>query len=82
MPEEDGKTFYDIYQLYEKWRGIEINTIDLWMAVTNELYDFVVSHGSSPLAVRLAIGVMDTFDDLYKDGLKPAIADYFGRSDL
>ena len=82
MPEEDGKTFYDIYQLYEKWRGIEINTIDLWMAVTNELYDFVVAHGSSPLAVRLAIGVMDTFDDLYKDGLKPAIADYFGRSDL
>ena len=71
MPEEDGKTFYDIYQLYEKWRGIEINTLDLWIA-----------HGSSPLAVRLAIGVMDTFDDLYKDGLKPAIADYFGRSDL
>lgn len=82
MPEEDAKIFAEAYNLFDKWRGTEIHTLDQWCQLTNEVYDFVVEHVESRLALRLAIGIMDTFDDLYKDGQKPPMPDYFGRSDL
>ena len=82
MPEEDGKTFGDAYRLYEKWRSVEVSSLDEWMQITKELHDFIVEHQESPLSTRLVIGIMDTFDDLYKNGMKPSFVDYIGRSDL
>lgn len=82
MPEEDAKIFGEAYKLYEKWRGTDIHTLDQWCQLTNEMYDLVEKHVDSRLALRLAIGIMDTFDDLYRDGQKPPMPDYFGRSDL
>ena len=82
MPEEDAKIFAEAYQLYEKWRGVEIRTPEQWLQVTGEFHGLVCRHEGSQLALRLAIGLMDTFDDLYRDGAVPAVAGYFGRSDL
>ena len=50
--------------------------------MTTEFHDFILRHNESRLALRLAIGIMDTFDDLYRDGAVPAVPDYFGRNDL
>jgi stage V sporulation protein B len=46
------------------------------------LCGFVCRHPESRLALRLAIGLMDTIDDLYHDGQAPAVPDYIGRADL
>ena len=82
MPEEDAKVFGEAYGLYEKWRGILIETPEQWIQVTNEFHEFVVRNGTSRLALRLAVGIMDTLDDLYKGGQRPPMADYLGRGDL
>ena len=82
MPEEDGKIFGDAYALWDKWRGMRIERKEQWLQVTEELHGFVCRHESSRLALRLAIGIMDTLDDLYKGGQVPAVPDYIGRGDL
>ena len=82
MPEEDGKIFGEAYELYEQWRSTLIETPEQWIQVTNEMHDFVCRHNSSRLALRLATGIMDTLDDLYKGGQRPPMADYLGRSDI
>jgi hypothetical protein len=82
MPEEDGKIFGEAYQLYDKWRGTRIERPEQWLHLTEELHGFVCRHPESRLALRLAIGLMDTIDDLYHDGQAPAVPDYIGRADL
>ena len=82
MSEEDAKIFQEAYQLYDKWRGVQIRTGEQWIQVTNEMQQLCLDHPGNRLAMRLAIGLMDTIDDLYHDGAVPAFPDYFGRSDL
>lgn len=82
MSDEDAKIFQEAYQLYDKWRGIQIKTEQQWIQVTTEFHEFVCRNNSCPLATRLAIGLMDTIDDLYHNGAVPAVPDYIGRSDL
>ena len=38
--------------------------------------------GHNPLGWHLMNAVLDTFNDLYKNGMKPVPAGYFGRDDL
>ena len=82
MDDRDRQIFRDIFELYDKWRGTEIRTSDQWMKVTEEFYQLILKYPGSRLAMHLAIGIMDTFDDLYHDGNVPAVPGYFGRSDL
>ena len=82
MPEDDVKIFKEACEIYTKWRYTDINSLDQWCKLTNEMYDFVVKYVDNRLALHLGIGIMDTFDELYKDGAKPPIPDYFGRKDL
>ena len=35
-----------------------------------------------PLGFRLLEAVLETFSDMYRDGKKPALQNYFGRTDL
>ena len=82
MPEEDGKIFGEAYTLYEKWRSVLIDKPEQWIQVTNEMQELCLKHPGNRLAMRLAIGLMDTIDDLYHDGAVPAVPDYIGRGDL
>ena len=82
MPEEDGKIFGEAYRIYEKWRSVEIDSPEEWIMITQELQAFVARNPANPLALRLATGIMDTLDDLYRNGKKPQICSYTGRSDL
>ena len=82
MSEDDRNIFAWIYHCYAKWRAIQITELAQWQQLTAELHGFVCQHKDSRLALRLAIGIMDTFDDLYHDGNKPPRPDYFGRTDI
>jgi hypothetical protein len=35
-----------------------------------------------PLGFRLLEAVLETFSDMYRDGKKPEMQNYFGRTDL
>ena len=82
MPEEEAQIFGEAYRLYEKWRSVKMTAPEQWQQMTEELHGFVCRHPESRLALRLAIGIMETMDDLYRNGKTPEFADYFGRSDL
>lgn len=82
MSDEDRNIFVESYKLYDRWRETEISTPAQWEQITKDFYQLVDSHQGSRLALRLAIGLMDTFDDLYGGGKKPDIPDYFGRGDI
>ena len=82
MPEEDARIFQEAYQLYDKWRGVQIRTCEQWIQVTLDMQKLCLDHPGNRLAMRLAIGLMDTIDDLYHDGAVPAVPDYIGRVDL
>lgn len=83
MP-EDAKIFGECYELYEKHRSVLIETDEQWTALVLDVRDFAERNDwrNNPLANRLALSLLDTFNDLYRNGKKPAIPDYFGRSDL
>ena len=82
MPEEDRKIFGEAYELYEKWRSQLIETPEQWLEVTAGIHDFYARHEGSALALRLAVGIWETLDDLYRNGKRPVMPDYIGRSDL
>ena len=83
MPDEDGKIFSEAFELYNKYRWHEIQT-DEWIQLSNDIRDFAEAHQwkDNPLAKYIGFMLLDVFNELYKNGNKPAIPDYFGRSDL
>ena len=82
MSDEDKKIFSELARLYDKWRGRLIEKPEEWEELTKEFHGFCCRHPDSRLALHMAVAAMWTFDDLYKDGAKPPIPDYFGRGDL
>ena len=82
MPEEDGKIFGEAYQIYEKWRSVVIDGEEQWTEFIRDVHGLAARYDGNRLALRLAVGIADTFDDLYRNGAKPPMPDYFGRSDL
>lgn len=84
MPDEDGKIFAEACRIYEKYRWTEMKSPEQWTALADEVRDFAEAHRwrENPLAMRAGMMLMDVFDDLYRNGKKPEIPDYFGRSDL
>lgn len=84
MPEEDGKIFQEAFGIYNKYRWEEIKTPERWKELMDEIRDFAVRYryAENVLAVHMSCMLIDTFNDLYKDGKKPVIPDYFGRNDL
>lgn len=83
MP-EDAKIFGECYELYEKYRPVLIETDEQWAALAEDVRQFAERNDwrNNPLANRLALSLLDTFNDMYRDGKKPVMPDYFGRSDL
>ncbi len=82
MPEEDKQIFREVYELYDKWRGTLIQTQDQWLLITAEFYALVQKFQNSRLALHLVTGVMDHFDEMYRNGNIPTMPSYLGREDL
>ena len=84
MTENEEKSFQLCYRFYSRWREITIDTDKQWE-------DFAVDVGRlatdlsavpCPLGQHRLEAVMDSINDLYKNGMRPVTAGYFGRADL
>ena len=82
MSDEDKRIIGEAVRIYDKWRGIVLTELDQWCSLTNEFWEFGCRHADSRLALHLSVAFMSVFDDLYHDGKKPEVPDYFGRSDM
>jgi len=83
MPSEDEKIFGDIYRIYNDYRWRKLQGED-FINLSNAISACAELHKwkQNPLVMHLCEALLDTFNDLYKNGAVPQIPDYFGRSDL
>ena len=84
MNENEEKAFKKAYEFYEHWRETVIETDEQWQQLADDvgMFSKAMDVDNNPLAFRLLTAVLDTLNDLYKGGMKPMPADYFGRDDL
>ena len=84
MNEKEKNAFRLIYEFYSKWREIILETDGQWTDFAHDVgqlgVDLDIDH--NPLGWHMMKAVLDTFNDLYKDGMKPVPENYFGRDDL
>ena len=84
MNETEAGIFRKIVAFYDKWRNNIIETDEQW----KQFSDDVGMLGRDPdingtrLGWHLLEAVLDTFNDLYRNGMKPMPANYFGRDDI
>ena len=82
MNENEEKAFGLIYNFYKKWRETVIETEGQWDDFAVDVGRISAQICDCRLGWHLLEAVLETFNDLYKDGAKPLPADYFGREDL
>ena len=84
MNEKEKQSFRLVFEFLEKWRGTVIETEEQWAQLADDTgklgRDLDIDH--NPLGWHLMYGMLETFNDLYKDGRKPVPSGYFGRDDL
>ena len=84
MNDKEREAFRAAFEFYSKWRDTVMETDEQWEKFEDDVKAYLkeqdVEH--CPLAWRLINAVLETFNDLYRDGMKPLPADYFGRDDL
>ena len=84
MNDQEKRAFQLIFEFYAKWRDQIIETDDQWSAFAEDVGKYVREAGcdSCRIAWHLLEAVLETFNDLYKGGMMPMPANYFGRDDL
>ena len=83
MNEKERQAFALAYNFYEKWRDtvIEGSRWDDFAKDVDRLgRDLDI--GNNPIGWHLMNAVLDTFNDMYKGGMKPLPENYFGRDDI
>lgn len=87
MNEREIQSFNIVYEFYKKWRETVIETDAQWREFAQDVgkmgIELDIDH--NPLGWHLMSAVLDTFNDLYKGGMKPLPAthgNYFGRDDI
>ena len=82
MNEQEENAFRLVYAFFSEWRETVIETQEQWDRLAEEIGDMIRINHNNPLLFKLLTAVLDYFTDLYKDGMKPMPAGYFGRDDL
>ena len=84
MNEKENESFRLVYQFYDKWRGTIIETQEQWDQFAKDVGQLGIDLDidNNPLGWHLMSAAIDTINDLYKGGMKPVPAGYFGRDDL
>ena len=84
MNEKEENAFRLAIAFYQKWREVIIETEEQWSQFAVDVGRFITDADCSNcrLAWHLLCGLLDTFNDLYKGGLMPTPANYFGRNDI
>ena len=84
MNDKEQNAFRLAYRFYEKWRSQIIETQEQWNELSADVGTFAkeadVDHCA--LAGHMLMAMLETINDLYRDGMKPVPANYFGRDDL
>ena len=84
MNEKEENAFRLAIAFYQKWREGIIETDEQWRELAADVggYAMIMDVEHNPLAGHLLVAILDTINDLYKGGMKPMPAGYFGRDDL
>ena len=84
MTENEQKSFEICFRFYARWREITIDTDKQWEDFAEDVGRLAadLSAVPCPLGVHLLEAVLDSINDLYKNGMKPVAVGYFGRADL
>ena len=84
MNENEEKAFKKAYAFYDYWRSVVIETEEQWEQLADDVRMFCMNMDTdhNVLAFRLLTAALDTLNDLYKHGMKPMPASYFGRDDI
>ena len=84
MNEMEEKAFKLAFEFYAKWRGTMIETEEQWQEFAADVGKFAIDADidHNILGARILVALTDTFNDLYKGGMKPVPSNYFGREDL
>ena len=84
MTGNEEKSFQLCYQFYSRWREITIETDERWEDFAEDVGRLAadLSAVPCPLGQHLVEAVLDSINDLYKNGMKPVTVGYFGRDDL
>lgn len=84
MFDAEAETWKRAGMFYVKWRSVILETDGQWAAFTEDacrLWEDLDAE-NNPLGKNLFFSLLDTFNDLYRGGMKPMPANYFGRDDL
>ena len=82
MNEQEENAFRLVFTFFSEWRETVIETEEQWSAFAADVGELSAQIVDCRLGWHLMYAVLDTFNDLYRDGAKPMPANYFGREDL
>ena len=84
MNERERDSFRMVFLFCDKWRSVVIETQEQWEQFAADVgqlgRDLDIDHNQ--LGWRLMEGAVEYFNDLYRNGMKPVPAGFFGRDDL
>ena len=82
MNEQEQNAFRLVYGFTSKWRETVIETDEQWDQFAKDVGEICAGNHENKLLWLLMTAALDYFSDLYRNGMKPLPADYFGRDDL
>ena len=82
MNEQEENAFREAWRFLSKWRETVIETDGQWQQFADEVGEILNGDPENGLLWKLMTAVLDHINDLYRNGMKPLPADYFGRDDL
>lgn len=82
MNDKEQEAFRAAIGFYGKWRDQVIETDEEWIRWANDWNETFSAVSGTPIGKRLAEAVFDAFGDMYRNGMKPMPANYFGRDDM
>ena len=82
MNDKEKEAFRRVFDFYDKWRSVVIETEEQWTELAADVGAMAPEFEKCPLAFHLVNAALEALNDLYRGGMKPVPAGYFGRDDL
>ena len=84
MTENEEKSIQACLRFYQQWRELTIETDAQWDEFAKSVWKLAeeLEKVRCPIGQHMLEAVLDSINDLYKDGMKPVQVNFFGRDDL
>lgn len=84
MNEREMESFRLVAAFYDRFRSEILETDEQWAAFAEGVKKLAaeLDIDNNPLGWHLMEAALETFNDLYWNGMKPVPAGYFGRDDI